>query len=298
MYGGTDTWFSAGAKNWGLSPRVRGNLSTPRPGRRRSRSIPACTGEPLTHCVPTHASEVYPRVYGGTTPDGLFDILAMGLPRVRGNPVHDLADTAAEGLSPRVRGNRVLGWQRYRSRVYPRVYGGTRSSLIHPSFRNGLSPRVRGNPLRTWTYRNGRRSIPACTGEPGPHRLTQHAGAVYPRVYGGTDGDQLLGEVTAGLSPRVRGNRTRMTCPFSVQRSIPACTGEPVRRRLVTSGAYGLSPRVRGNHGGRDPGEHRERSIPACTGEPIAALSRLNQCPMPVYPRVYGGTGIECAGEL
>ena len=90
--------------------------------------------------------------------------------------------------------------------------------------------------------------------------------------------------------------------------SIPACAGEPGKRRSslrsirvyprvcggtigrLASGEFspGLSPRVRGNH--KPGGLHDERtgSIPACAGEPKCfsgerGLSR-------VYPRVCGGT--------
>ena len=71
----------------GLSPRVRGNLHYDKQGTSRSRSIPACAGEPaLSPHWLTHGA-VYPRVCGGTInferPDGSFYGLS---PRVRGNP--------------------------------------------------------------------------------------------------------------------------------------------------------------------------------------------------------------------
>ena len=111
-----------------------------------------------------------------------------------------------------------------------------------------------------------------------------------------------------GLSPRVRGN------PFSGRRvnedvrSIPACAGEPSRKRksLCPAAVYprvcggtaglttereldaGLSPRVRGNPGDEQRGVFRRRSIPACAGEP---RSESWHCPAyQVYPRVCGGT--------
>ena len=91
----------------GLSPRVRGNHVCNRLAQRGERSIPACTGEPVAG-VALHAKEaVYPRVYGGT-----WVTFEQAL--------------ALDGLSPRVRGNRV-------------------GSLKEP-----MLPR----------------SIPACTGEP------------------------------------------------------------------------------------------------------------------------------------
>ena len=79
----------------------------------------------------------------------------------------------------------------------------------------------------------------------------------YQRLYGAN-----------GLSPRVRGNPPVGAFTRSVNRSIPACAGEPQSnwRDTTASGVYprvcggtatktvlkntpdGLSPRVRGNH--------------------------------------------------
>ena len=70
----------------GLSPRVRGNLTSGNDTRPGIGSIPACAGEPRSgyHGCPPRG--VYPRVCGGTfsADDGLA--LCFGLsPRVRGN---------------------------------------------------------------------------------------------------------------------------------------------------------------------------------------------------------------------
>ncbi len=125
--GGTGSRRSWKRNGKGLSPRVRGN---PRlGGRRRARggSIPACAGEPCS-CAPMSPPKwVYPRVCGGTKV---------------------VADTAAlkGGLSPRVRGNRVL------------------QNLLHPT----------------------QGSIPACAGEPNIAIADLTQKEVYPRVCGGT----------------------------------------------------------------------------------------------------------------
>ena len=96
-----------------------------------------------------------------------------------------------------------------------------------------------------------------------------------------------------GLSPRVRGNLQSGRTGEYLDRSIPACTGEPglddqIRQALevyprvyggtylsayATSADLGLSPRVRGNL----------VSVDCCSND--------NR----VYPRVYGGT---CARVL
>ena len=193
-----------------------------------------------------------------------------------------------QGLSPRVRGNRGLTNSNtvslgsipactgephahlaldFRRRVYPRVYGGTGPIASGRARASGLSPRVRGNRGRHPVGVRDRRSIPACTGEPGSRPGCNRACAVYPRVYGGTGVEFRPTENARGLSPRVRGNRLRRMRLANTPRSIPACTGEPRRyrlpvplesvyprvyggtRRISALGAStgGLSPRVRGN---------------------------------------------------
>ncbi len=111
-----------------------------------------------------------------------------------------------------------------------------------------------------------------------------------------------------GLSPRVRGNRRPRVLDADIQRSIPACAGEPgplsgvCRQKQVYPRVCGgtvlpiprgvtwagLSPRVRGNLYPAATERWQTRSIPACAGEPMppgAARPR-----MWVYPRVCGGT--------
>ena len=72
------------------------------------------------------------------------------------------------------------------SRVYPRVYGGTRHTFLGGGIGGGLSPRVRGNQTVEVGRRVGRGSIPACTGEPEANAVGDRNDQVYPRVYGGT----------------------------------------------------------------------------------------------------------------
>ena len=54
------------------------------------------------------------------------------------------------------------------------------------------------------------RSIPACTGEPHLYEHIRLFDQVYPRVYGGTQSKKSREYVKQGLSPRVRGNPTRV----------------------------------------------------------------------------------------
>ena len=87
--GGTVTVKLLPTSTTGLSPRVRGNPARVAATGRRRRSIPACAGEPRLRTAPLAAAEVYPRVCGGTV---------WSIP-CRSSPA---------GLSPRVRGNRLV----------------------------------------------------------------------------------------------------------------------------------------------------------------------------------------------
>ena len=91
----------------------------------------------------------------------------------------------------------------------------------------GLSPRVRGNPAQLLDAVLGRRSIPACAGEPKSGAGFQRPAAVYPRVCGGTRNGLRLLAASPGLSPRVRGNPQPAPHARDGRRSIPACAGEP-----------------------------------------------------------------------
>ena len=149
---------------------------------------------------------------------------------------------------------------------------------------------------------------PACAGEPTVLGSRTLLGEVYPRVCGGTGQCNPDGIPGHGLSPRVRGNRWRPAGGVVLDRSIPACAGEPgdVLRRAAAAAVYprvcggtlsqstsvsgwtGLSPRVRGNPSGFVATHLPRRSIPACAGEP-SGIVRI-RCRSEVYPRVCGGT--------
>ena len=155
-------------------------------------------------------------------------------------------------------------------------------------------------------------SIPACAGEPTGSGTLATGDTVYPRVCGGTDGDEDDDEQADGLSPRVRGNPSATPPTFTLKGSIPACAGEPggamvasvmlrvyprvcggtVNTLLRAIFGEGLSPRVRGNHRRDWLRSDERRSIPACAGEPAEPGHRLSS--LMVYPRVCGGTIAAC----
>ncbi len=233
------------------------------------------------------------------------------------------------GLSPRVRGNLASTIEKMRvgrsipacagepgspfsrrpcSEVYPRVCGGTspwQESRLAPP---GLSPRVRGNHNGPAPRPSITGSIPACAGEPPLRPSLAPSATVYPRVCGGTSAGALYSSIVVGLSPRVRGNPRARHSGRNRRGSIPACAGEPpcADAKLPPSAVYprvcggttghvagygaaiGLSPRVRGNLALMPRPPASPGSIPACAGEPV--LHQLPLCPLPVYPRVCGGT--------
>ena len=133
-------------------------------------------------------------------------------------------------------------------------------------------------------------------------------GWVYPRACGGTLPFGISRIPTAGLSPRVRGNRVQKSAVYPVGGSIPARAGEPpgpyawARQGTVypracggtrasawcSSAMPGLSPRVRGNPRVGVVQLGYAGSIPARAGEPTARA--LDWADRRVYPRACGGT--------
>ncbi len=131
--------------------------------------------------------------------------------------------------------------------------------------------------------------------------------AVHPRVRGGAQKVTGAGAPVRGPSPRARGSQRGDSCAVAVDRSIPACAGEPrpwrpsrtslrvhprVRGGAAVSRpaklcASGPSPRARGSRPDRRGRGRSQRSIPACAGEPG---SRPGPTPTTrVHPRVRGG---------
>ena len=171
--GGTGKHICVAPCGRGLSPRVRGNRGALDLTTGKTRSIPACAGEPL-------------RVMG-------FPCSRAGLsPRVRGNPPAGALRVPSPGSIPACAGEPFLrDASTGNQKVYPRVCGGTVPSGGIVSPENGLSPRVRGNLQNRRVANILARSIPACAGEPYGGILTIVLAAVYPRVCGGTGTEDI-----------------------------------------------------------------------------------------------------------
>ena len=213
----------------GLSPRVRGNPRRSQYARPPRRSIPACAGEPAVRIPRRSTAWVYPRVCGGTQSRPAACHRRYGLsPRVRGNRVQYAGGSRQCGSIPACAGEPPRGGSPDGpNKVYPRVCGGTGEIVWKRAYAGGLSPRVRGNLRHFTAPARGRRSIPACAGEPGDKALHDRVNEVYPRVCGGTPVINLLADFGVGLSPRVRGNLAGIDCDDIAGGSIPACAGEP-----------------------------------------------------------------------
>ena len=283
----------AGAKCKGLSPRERGNHFGPPARAGEPGSIPARAGEPPVSASTASRRGVYPRASGGTVaPGGAWVVHTRSIPARAGEP------------SPRWPAAA-------RVRVYPRASGGTLGRRSRRARSRGLSPRERGNRLLGRSRCRGRGSIPARAGEPSGASRSSSMARVYPRASGGTGMRRWNMRRQWGLSPRERGNRDEAVEHAAPMGSIPARAGEPFSIMLMAANfrVYprasegttdcgmpmldfpGLSPRERGNlhREGDDAGGLG--SIPARAGEP---LTRDTSCAsMRVYPRASGGTGVD-----
>ena len=207
--GGTPFQYSHVTSDSGLSPRGRGNPQYATNLHHCKRSIPAWAGEPTELWLSYEGRAVYPRVGGGTLRLPSYQPRRTGLsPRGRGNPARRYGQYSIGRSIPAWAGEPASRPSSHYSRaVYPRVGGGTPSALSLRAHFLGLSPRGRGNPLLIAGHAPTARSIPAWAGEPPQQALRRVAGAVYPRVGGGTAGlvSGVLG--AGGLSPRGRGNQ-------------------------------------------------------------------------------------------
>ena len=195
-------------------------------------------------------------------------------------------------------------------RVYPRVCGEAQIARVTLIDSIGLSPRVRGSQPVQRLMERWIGSIPACAGKPATRHQTGLVAGVYPRVCGEALTIRSRRSVVRGLSPRVRGSRTRLAYKLGGTGSIPACAGKPSpvpegdygegvyprvcgeavsKPKRETSGG-GLSPRVRGSPYDARATRLRGGSIPACAGKPKGSEQWVFG--HRVYPRVCGEASV------
>ena len=208
--GGTHPSPSPRVRPRRLSPRVRGNHAGLVSPPLWLTSIPACAGEPLEHGRSVGQHSVYPRVCGGTPATQYSGNTAPRLsPRMRGNrlgqQLWEDSPTSIPAYAGEPAGAAIVGGQPY---VYPRVCGGTLSTLPLGVTKDRLSPRMRGNPAQGRGVIGSEKSIPAYAGEPACRRPRTTADRIYPRVCGGTYFTQRAPRCQRRLSPRMRGNPT------------------------------------------------------------------------------------------
>ena len=151
-------------------------------------SIPARAGEPSGASCSWAAARVYPRACGGTIEYQVVHWTGEGLsPRVRGNRVHAGRLLARQRSIPARAGEPSPWAPRFTpTPVYPRACGGTLRNRHAVRLPGGLSPRVRGNPHVDGVVGVEGGSIPARAGEPRPKRSGRYHNPVYPRACGGT----------------------------------------------------------------------------------------------------------------
>ncbi|CAH2603741.1 conserved protein of unknown function [Rhodovastum atsumiense] len=313
----------------GPSPRGRGSRAFMVPPVRRSGSIPAWAGEPLSLEPVTLWGRVHPRVGGGAPRAALLDVADRVHPRVGGGAaVRVVCVPGVEGPSPRGRGSlrshdeqpfvvgSIPAWAgepgceinpALFARVHPRVGGGAASADHADGVRTGPSPRGRGSPHRPGHDEATSRSIPAWAGEPPGWRAGGHLQGVHPRVGGGACTFSGLLTPLRGPSPRGRGSRQWRQRICLIQGSIPAWAGEPLSRSTPVSPTW-VHPRVGGGaplrraHGGRlrgpSPRGRGSRSGvpwrgPGCGSIPAWAgepcRRRRDRSSPRVHPRVGGG---------
>ncbi len=256
-------------REWGLSPRMRGNPVESDADLATEGSIPAHAGEPPASPGDNPPSGVYPRACGGTTRTEEGERYSGVLsPRMRGNHYRRSDGRGFRGSIPAHAGEPNHSPRLPESpRVYPRACGGTSRCGLRAVRIRGLSPRMRGNREVHLHHPAPQGSIPAHAGEPATSPRATWRSWVYPRACGGTWPEAIRCSPSLGLSPRMRGNLFHGAGLRHRSGSIPAHAGEPgtgsirARVRRVYPRACGgtdlrgaeeklvkgLSPRMRGN---------------------------------------------------
>ncbi len=168
MRGGTVVFLERGSDLEGLSPHARGHRSGAWSIPHTLGSIPACAGAPPGLGGRRRCPGVYPRMRGGTVSALRRRCAGGGLsPHARGHLDRHAFVGHQVGSIPACAGAPAIPCiSSCRSRVYPRMRGGTGEvgSWPHPAV--GLSPHARGHLAQRELVVALHGSIPACAGAP------------------------------------------------------------------------------------------------------------------------------------
>ena len=156
--------------------------------------------------------------------------------------------------------------------VYPRACGGTRRIRLANSLADGLSPRLRGNLALPDDNTKECRSIPAPAGEPSTATYHSSVKKVYPRACGGTRPFIAITSCCKWSIPAPAGEPPPPWSGPRRSGVYPRACGGTVLTAGVTPASRGLSPRLRGNPRAAPAGRGPVWSIPAPAGEPPARL--------------------------
>ena len=186
--GGTFDIVNTSRHRRGLSPHTRGNPGDGGLAVAQLGPIPAYAGEPSSMSTCHSTRRAYPRIRGGTGRSTISVLYRSGLsPHTRGNPNDPKTGDFRAGPIPAYAGEPArqatvpLG-----QRAYPRIRGGTKTTLANTSSGSGLSPHTRGNPRQPVHRARPAGPIPAYAGEPEDGVSLPPKNRAYPRIRGGT----------------------------------------------------------------------------------------------------------------
>ena len=156
------------------------------------RSIPAHAGKPARPSDARSRWKVYP-AHAGNPYRGLIALSNYGsIPAHAGKPI-----------------NSRMGGPT--TKVYPRSCGETVCAALRTTPATGLSPLMRGNLYWRIPDKGAAGSIPAHAGKPTAPARSSEPGRVYPRSCGETSSYPWWRSSRTGLSPLMRGNRSRLS---------------------------------------------------------------------------------------
>ncbi len=158
-------------------------------------------------------------------------------PRVRGKPLSLLVPMINQRITPACAGKTRRQRRAVQGRAdHPRVCGENAAHTVDAPQNLGSPPRVRGKPSSTAVSAAASRITPACAGKTPLLRLLYRLRADHPRVCGENDHEYVMGGLSAGSPPRVRGKPPFPIVSMIGIRITPACAGKTLDRMGVMDG--------------------------------------------------------------